>query len=334
MEDEKTFWEEFIKAYQLNPIKVQAMGKITKIETQEGTMALKKRPIHKGMDFVQFQQILFQKGFFQTVPIYSTVDGRYGVAYGSSLYYLMPWVTDEAPFQDDPYASLFREWGRMHFLSSQTENNSEDDYDLEVKLFEEQMTHMKEMLDSYMDHCESIFYLSPFQWLYVDSFTLFKRSILFAESILSKYTEGLKENNQIRSVIVHGDVSLEHYLFKEKGTGYFINFEKAKRGKSVEDLSNFFNKLALGYPKPFGQIGHWMKEYERYNPLTQNEWQSLYINLSFQYKWLGTFETKIKELSYSKSKQALSHLQRGVWKMRNLEKIVMEIQQYQDTPIV
>ncbi len=297
-------------------------------------MALKERPIYKGMDFVQYQQMLFQKGFFQTVPIYSTVDGRYAVAHGSSLYYLMPWVTDEAPYQDDPYASLFREWGRMHFLSSQNEKNTGDDSESEVKLLEDKMSHMKETLDSYMDHCESIFYLSPFQWLYVDSFSLFKRSILFAESILSKYAETLKENDQHRSVIVHGDVSLEHYLFKDKGTGYFINFEKAKRGKSVEDLSHFLNHFALGYPKPYGRIGQWMKEYERYYPLTQMEWHSLYINLSFQDKWLEDFEIKISDPSYAKSKKALSHLQKGIWKMRNLEKIVMEIQQYQNTPIV
>ena len=62
--------------------------------------------------------MLYHRGYNRIVPIYPTMDGRYGVLHENDLYYLMPWLpNEEKEDRNEKHQKMFRELARLHTLS-------------------------------------------------------------------------------------------------------------------------------------------------------------------------------------------------------------------------
>ena len=98
-------------------------------------------------------QNLYQNGYNRIVPIFPTVDGRYGVLTHDKISYLMPWLPDEhIEERAERHQQMFRELARMHTLSGKeiniTKEEREEHYEKTVKEWEEQKEFIREMVTS------------------------------------------------------------------------------------------------------------------------------------------------------------------------------------------
>ena len=59
----------------------------------------------------------------------------------------------------------------------------------------------------------------------------------FSLQKLKEWHEVSKEETKARSVIIHGKISTEHFLYNENGVGFFTNFEKAGMASPIHDLA-------------------------------------------------------------------------------------------------
>ena len=172
-----------LKNYQVKPYFVEEHGNIKKIYSDKGTFALKKIVPTTGTDFVRHVHLLYQKGFNRIVPIFPTMDGRYGVLHDKNLYYLMPWMSNE--IKEDrthKHLQLFRELARLHTLSAKEINVNKDEreehYDKTIALLDKN----QELLDGFIDECEKKTYMSPFELLFCLYYNEISQALRFSKT--------------------------------------------------------------------------------------------------------------------------------------------------------
>lgn len=314
-----------LQHYSIKPYFIEDFGSVQKVYTNKGVFALKTITPAAGIDFVQEVRSLFLKGYNRIVPIYPTMDGRYGVLYENKLYYLMPWVPNEVQNNRSRYEQLFRELARLHLLSVE---------ELTIPL-EERTEHYEgtlaawekneEFIHEFVEHCEGKWYMSPFELLFCLYFHEMSQALTFAKEKLKEWYEKTKEEKKVRTVIIHGKISTEHFLLDERGYGYFINFEDAKRTSPIHDLLPFVAKNSTGFPRRNDELLDWIYTYFNYFPLKEDEkllflsylaYPGSLINVATTY-----YETKQKKNEF----KFVRRLQRNYWYLKNIEYIVMKI---------
>ena len=232
-----------LKNYQVQPYFVEDHGNVKKIYSDKGTFALKKIVPTTGTDFIRHVHLLYQKGFNRIVPIYPTMDGRYAVLHEKALYYLMPWMSNEVKEdRQHKHQQLFRELARLHTLSAKdiTVNKEErtEHYEKTIQLLDKN----QEFLDGFIDQCEKKTYMSPFELVYCLYYNEISQALRFSKTKFEEWYEKTKEEEKARMVITHGKLSSEHFLYDDKGYGYFINFENARYGSPIHDLLPYLSR--------------------------------------------------------------------------------------------
>ncbi len=303
-------------------------GRVHKLYTDKGTFALKKINANHGIDFLQYIQLLYQRGYHRIVPIYPTMDGRYGVLVKDRLYYLMPWLDDrEREGHTKKSQELFRELARLHTISAKevvvAEHDRKEHYDLTVARWEKE----KEALEQYVERAEQVWYMSPFQLL----FCTFYHEITLAQNYsirkFNEWYEVSKEQTKARSVIVHGKISPEHFLYNENGAGYFANLEMARTASPIHDLLPFLSRTLDTYPRRFDDGLEWLSIYFRYFPFRKDE---MLLFLSYLAHPERIFKVVEKYFSAGGDKNEykfVRQLQKQYWYMKNTEYLVMNLEE-------
>lgn len=316
------------KLYGLQLKFAEKYGRVQKLYTDKGTFALKRINANHGVDFLQYVQLLYQRGYHRIVPIYPTTDGRYGVLANKGLYYLMPWLDNrEREGQMRKNEELFRELARLHTISARevevAENDRKEHYDLTLARWEKE----KEALEQFVERAEQAWYMSPFQLL----FCTFYHEITMAQSYsirkLNEWYDISKEQTKARSVIVHGKVSPEHFLTNENGTGYFTNLEQARTASPIHDLLPFLSRSMKTYPNRFDDGLEWLSIYFRHFPFRKEE---MLLFLGYLAHPERIFQVVEKYFSAGKSKNEyrfVRQLQKQYWHLKNTEYIVMSLEE-------
>ncbi|KUP05933.1 spore coat protein [Bacillus coahuilensis m2-6] len=317
--------KEIAQYYQLELHLAERYGKCFKLYTNKGNYALKELPAERGVDFVHQIQHLFQSGYNRIVPVYPTSDGRYAVLYDSSLYYLMPWLlNDEKEDYDGKHVKLFREVARMHSITSKEipiEQKARQEHYDEISLRWEKET---EFMEEFLSRCEEQDYMSPFEQLFCLYYHESSLAIRFAKEKLDQWLEQSKEREKVRTVFVHGKLSTEHFLYDDRGTAYFSNFEKMKQAAPFHDLLPFLSRKLYTYPKDQEEVYNWLDLYFRHFSLRDEEMSLFLSYLSYP---TGIIETTLKYQAAEKKKESsyVRRLQRHYWSMKNTEYIVMKL---------
>lgn len=313
-----------LKYYQIEPDFVESMGNILKIYTKNGVFALKKLHPNQGIDFIRYVQTLYQKGYNRIVPIFPTMDGRYGVLYENELYYLMPWLANGE--KREP-SRLFRELARMHSISSReiTVNKEERTEHYEKTIVE--LEREEEFLQGCLEACEEKIYMSPFELMFCTYYRDISNALTYSKNKLTEWYEGTKDNEKARMVIVHGKLSEDHFLYDEKGYGYFINFEKSNLGAPFHDILPYMASSLRGYMKKSEELLEWLYTYFKYFPFKEEEMQLFLSYLAHPSIILKTAERLYQEGSKRNERKAVAKLQRDYWLLKNFEYLVMRIEE-------
>lgn len=314
--------------YSVEPHFVEDVGKIQKIYSNKGEFALKKIPPSQGTDFIRHVQYLYQKGYNRIVPIYPTVDGRYAVLYQNMLYYLMPWLPN-AEKEDNPekHKQLFRELARLHTLSVREipikKEERKEHYENTILLWEKD----EEFLTGFLEECENKWYMSPFELQFCLYYNEAVQAIKFSKRKLETWYEKTKDQEKARMVTVHGKFSPEHFLYDEKGYGYFMNFESAKQGSPIHDLLPYLSRALKGYPKKSEESIEWAMTYTKYFPLKEDEMHLLMSYFSHPAPFIKAVQAYHKRQPGKKEQKLVQHLLRQYWHLKNTEYVVMRLEE-------
>ncbi|WP_312471013.1 spore coat protein YsxE [Neobacillus sp.] len=315
-----------LKNYLVEPYFVEDIGIVQKVYSNKGTFALKKIDPTIGTDFVRHVHLLYQKGFNRIVPIYPTMDGRYAVLYDNNLYYLMPWMpNDQKEDREHKNQQLFRELARLHTLSAKeiTVNNEErtEHYEKTIQQLEKQ----QEFLDGFADECERKTYMSPFELLFCLYYNEISQALKFSKTKFEEWYESTKEAEKARMVIIHGKLSSEHFLYDDRGYGFFINFENARYGSPIHDLLPYISRALDTNPKRNDTTIEWMYHYFKYFPFKEDEKLLFYSYLALPIPIIKTTEKYYRKQSPKNELKFVRQLQHRYWHLKNSEYTVMRM---------
>lgn len=312
--------------YQLNPYFIENFGKVCKIYANKGTFALKKIAPHAGTDFIRHVHFLYQKGYNRIVPIYPTMDGRYAVLYERDLYYLMPWLPNEIrENRNERHTQLFRELARLHTISSKEINVKKEERTEHFEKTIQQLEKNEEFLDGFIEVCEKKTYMSPFELLYCLYFNEIVQALRFSKAKFEEWYENTKDQEKARMVINHGKVSSEHFLYDEKGYGYFTNFEEARFGSPIQDLLPFLSRTLKTRPKRNDECVDWVSHYLKYFPFKQDEKLLFLSYLAYPIPLIQAIENYYRKGHKRNELKFVRQLQSRYWHLKNTEYVAMRI---------
>jgi len=307
---------------------VEKHGRVYKVYTNKGEFALKEMEANKGIDFLHYVQHLYQKGYNRIVPIYPALDGRYAILEGNSLFYLMPWLENkEREGRIQKHKDLFRELARLHTLSVRevpvTKEMREEHYEQTTARWENE----QEALLAFVERSERTVYMSPFQLLFCTFYTEINGAERFALNKLKEWQEATSEETKARSVIIHGKLSNEHFLYDENGLGFFTNFELAQIASPIHDLLPFLDRTLSTQPKKFDESLEWLDTYFRHFPFKKEE---MLLFLSYLAHPGAIFRVVERYFSTGKEKNEMkfvNQLQHLYWRMKNTEYVVVKLEE-------
>lgn len=312
--------------YSVDPYYVEDLGKIKKVFSNKGVFALKKVPPAVGTEFIRHIQMLYQKGYYRMVPVYPTNDGRYGVLHQNTLYYLMPWLSnEEKEDRIERNKKLFRELARLHTLSSRevplSKEFRKEHYENTLLLLEKD----EEFINGFLEDCERNVYMSPFQLQFCLYYNDVHQAIEFSKQRLKDWYEKTKDQEKVRTVLIHGKFSPEHFLFDDKGYGYFMNFENSKPGSPYQDILPYLSRSLKGFPKRCEDCIDWLLMYEKYFPLKEEEKQLMLSYFTHPRSFILLVQDYHKKKPAKKERKYSQKLQREYWLLKNIEYVVMRL---------
>lgn len=317
-----------LKPYAVEPHFIEEFTRMTKIYCSKGTFALKSIDPHKGSDFTKHVRTLYQKGYNRIVPIFPTTDGRYAVLYEQRLYYLMPWLpNDERENYFKKHQQMFRELARLHILSSKEVTIEKEDREEHYENTLLELEKEQELLEGFIEQCENKEYMSPFELMFCMYYHDTKQALTYSENKLKEWFEKTKEDEKARVSIIHGKVSPEHFLYDEKGYGYFINFENAKYGPPSHDLLPFLARSLKTQPKQNEDCIDWLYTYFNYYPLREDEMLLFLSYLAHPGPILRVCEKYLKGEQNANERKFVQKLLKQYWLLKNTEYIVMRIEE-------
>ncbi|MGF2617278.1 spore coat protein YsxE [Rossellomorea vietnamensis] len=320
-----------LKAYGVQPHFAEEFGRVKKVYTEKGTLAVKKIPAGTGVDFVRNVQHLFQSGYHRIVPIYPTLDGRYAVWQDNDLYYVMPWLANEVKENRfERHQTLFRELARLHTLSSKEQKIGKEEREEHYETVNARWEKEQGFLEEYIELCEKEWYMSPFQLSYCMYYGDASQALKFSRKKFDSWYEESKDLEKVRSVVVHGKISSEHFLYDDRGSGFFSNFEQTRIASPIHDLLPFLSRTLKTYPKAYDECFDWLMTYCSHFSFRSEE-KLLFLSylaypsglISVVKKYHDTPKDKRNEVKF------LRKLQQHYWLLKNTEYIVMKWEEWE-----
>lgn len=305
---------------------IEEYGKSYRVFTNDGNFALKKISPLVGTDFVRNVQLLYHRGYNRIVPIYPTTDGRYAVLSDHYLYYLMPWLpNEEKEDRNEKHQKMFRELARLHTLSVKDISISSEQRKEHYEQTLAQWERESEFFEEFLERSEQKIYMSPFELMFCTIYQDISQALDFSKKQMEKWYEGSKELEKGRTVVVHGKISTEHFIYDERGYGYFTNFENSKVSSPIHDILPFLARTLNTYPKRGDDCIEWLYTYLGHFPFREDE-KSLFLSYLAH---PGQLHQVVEEYFFKKTKQTeikyVKRLQKQYWLLKNTEYVVMRI---------
>ena len=302
---------------------IEENGKVKKVSTKNGIYALKSISTREAKQFPTIISKLYHKGFTRIVPLYSTRENHYITQYDNKYHYLMPWFSNELRKErDERHQMLFRELAKLHTYSAMESAIKESDVTEHYQFLTNQWEKQLTFLEKFVTNCEEKWYMSPFELQFCTFYHEMVQAGNFARVKLDEWYEMMKEKKKVRTVLNHGKVSVKHFLFDEKGNGYFCNFEKAKMASPINDLVSFYYRTLHTYPVQSYECLDWLSTYRKYFKLKEEELTLLLSYMTFPeplYRCALNYSSKNRNKS---ERQYVRELQISYWQMKNIEFIV------------
>lgn len=322
-----------LHSYQLQVEHIEEYGNVVKVHTSQGPYALKKLPLmrrHRG-DIIKHIQFLYEKGFTHFAPIYHSKDGRHILSDEAYNYYLMPWLEhgEGDGEENDHYHKMLQTLGLLHQKTVREENITEEQIEHHVTNMQARWEKDGELLEQFLIECESKWYMSPFELQYCTYYHYVSRAHEFANKQLAQWHEAMKEQEKTRVSFVHGNVSMNHFLFDHHRNGYFISFERSHFTTPVQDLIQFYSRSFRTYPIVRSDRYEWYQKYQGSFPFSKEEHLLFRAYLTYPSPFVEQLRMYMKARKSRSEHSELGNtkgLQQSYWLVSNIEYFISQLQ--------
>jgi spore coat protein YsxE len=282
-------------------------------------------------NLMQHLQLLAEKGFTNFAPVYHTKDGQYMLSDGEVYYYLMPWLDtyEQKGEENDQYHKMFQTLAKMHQKTVREEKITEETIQQHYDALSGRWEQEKHVMEQFITDCEAKWYMSPIELQYCTYYHHAMRAHEFASNKLDEWHEAMKEKETARMALIHGNVSMNHFLFDHQRNGYFISLEQSQFSTPVQDLVQFYSRSFNTYPIARNDRYEWFQVYQKGFPLTKEEKQLMLAYLAYPQKFTKQIMRYVNagEMRDERSElDDVKHLQEMHWLISNTEFFISQIQ--------
>lgn len=252
-----------LEKYQLHPTRYQMKGKVTFVDTDRGSYAMKE------MEHDQEE-------------IWNYLRSRNFLYYPEIIHYenriLVTKLEQDIAMPKEQKAEDLIDL--MALLHQKTTHYKEVDISDYKELYEDisnNIFYLKTYYDDMMTIIESHIIMSPSEYLLARNITLVYSALNFSKEALEKWYEMIKDKRKQRMVILHNHLELSHFIRNQNA--YLTSWDKAKFGIPIFDFYKFYKKHCLEF-----EFDELFKRYERSYPLLEEERLLLFILLALPSK--------------------------------------------------
>jgi spore coat protein YsxE len=318
-----------LREYGVEPEFVEDLGRVKKIHSNYGMLALKKinLPYNQLSQYENNLQFLHENNYGIGVPIYRTRRGNSFVFDQEyKAYYLMPWLQPHREEERNDHAFyLFKQLGELHANTVKEQKINDGEADAVMENIKGQWQNRMDEMEAFVQKCEENTYMSPFELYFCTYYQDLIRAKEFAAKKLDEWKEMMSNQSTYRTVFTHGKPSLQHFLYNAEGQGVFINFEKSGYSPPINDLLYFFYRSCKSYPFQTDDRFQWFQTYQKHFPLSEDELTMFIAYLAYPENLYGVF---YRYKTDKRNKSELKHLQllqRAFWQMKNIEYFLTSI---------
>lgn len=242
--------------YELHPTRYQVKGKVTFVDTDRGSYAMKEME----HDQEEIWNYLRSRNFLYYPEIIRYEDNILVTKKEQDI--AMPREQKAADLTD-----------LMALLHHKTTHYKEVDISDYKELYEDisnNIFYLQTYYDDMMSVIESHVVMSPSEYLLARNITLVYSALAFAKDTLEKWYDMIKDKRKQRMVVLHNHLELSHFIRNQNA--YLTSWDKAKFGIPIFDFYKFYKKHGLEF-----EFDELLKRYERAYPLLEEERLLLFI---------------------------------------------------------
>lgn len=217
----------------LNTLKIKNISYYnhTKIlDTEEGKYAIKV----KKKDKEELFNYLKSKNFNYCLPLENSTKDPFEI---------YRFIKENHLSAQEKGASLVYVLSMLHI---KTTTYQEINLDNVKKVYEETIEKLNYLNNYYLDlqdYIETKIYMSPAEYLLMRNISKIYSALNFSRNILEKWYEEEIVSKKERQVLLHNNLTLDHFLNGEEL--YLINWNNSKRGLVIYDFLNFYKNEYL-----------------------------------------------------------------------------------------
>lgn len=240
---------DFLRKKEYKPRSYKKLGKNYLVETNKGLIVIKPKVENsKIMSYLRTRN-------FDYYPNIITSDKNYDL----TEYIKEVDIPDEQKIMD-----LITLTALLHSKTTHYKEVDEDEY---KKLYEDISNNIEYLFEYYLDIItiiESKVFMSPSEYLLASNISSIFSSLRYCKVELENWYKLIKEKRKMRVVVIHNNLSLDHYMKNEND--YLISWGKSKIDLPIFDLYKLYLKHSLDFD--FYEV---LKKYESMYPLKEDE---------------------------------------------------------------
>ncbi|MEG2322643.1 MAG: hypothetical protein RSB71_04105 [Bacilli bacterium] len=247
---------EILKKYDIKPYRYTTSGKATIVDTPVGRFVIKEKKRNNEI----FKYLNSRSFNYYPKVINDMLDD----------YEITMYVDDIAYPKEQKMMDLITLTSLLH---NKTTHYKEIDFDDYKKIYEDLLNNIEYLTSYYNDIItiiETHVYMSPSEYILARNINKIYASLNFCKKEIEKWYLLVKDKTKQRSVVLHNNLDLSHFIKNEKA--YLISWDKTKIGMPIFDLYILYKRHALDYD--FTEI---LKNYETSYPLQEDEKKLFFI---------------------------------------------------------
>ena len=254
---------DILKKYNYKPNRYQKKGKTTIVNTDSGCIVIKK----KEHDNEFIKNYLDSRNFDYYPRVIDKIDN----------YEITEYVDSSNIPEEQKILDLIDLVALLHSKTTHYKEITEDHF---KELYEDLSNNIYYLTSYYNDLItviESRVFMSPSEYLLARNISRIYAALNFCKNDLEKWYEEVKNIHQIRHVVLHNNLELDHFIRNKNS--YLLSWDKSKIDSPFFDLYKLYRKHGIEFD--FISL---LKRYEQTYPLQSYERKILFILIAMPSK--------------------------------------------------
>ena len=252
-------YKDLIQKYNLKPISYLKKGNALIVETKDNKYVIKEK--------------------IRNPDIYEYLDNR-SFNYHPSIisdnaenYEISEYLEEQNIPEEQKFEELMKLTALLHSKTTYYQKMNIADNKEIYETLTNNIIYLKSYYEDIIILIENKEFMSPAEYLFARNFSKIMDSLWYCEKRLEEWYKMVENNTSERVVVIHNNLSLEHFIYNQDKT--LLSWRKSKFGKPIFDLVTLYNRYGNKY-----DFKEKMILYENIYPLKDEEKELLYIMIS------------------------------------------------------